>query len=254
MLNKIKTAVWFLKNPKYISQVFQVLKRRKNAAMENTSLQATEWCEKSFVPLNDALEMMLGDKNYEDISISFPEEMKAAKIMADNTPVKMGGEGATSFIYHLVKYSGAKKIIETGVAYGWSSLAILLAIKDKEGARLISNDMPYISMGNDDYVGCVVPNQLKDKWELQRLPDVNGIPLALKKFNRQIDLCHYDSDKSYTGRTWASPILWEALRDGGYFVSDDINDNLAFKQFCESVKRTPVIIKHMDKYVGVIVK
>jgi predicted O-methyltransferase YrrM len=254
MLNKIKTAVWFLKNPKYISQVFQVLKRRKNAALENTSRQATEWCERNFVPLNDALKMMLGDRNYGDLSISFPEEMKAAKIMADNTPVKMGGEGATSFIYHLVKYSGAKNIIETGVAYGWSSLAILLAIKDKEGARLISNDMPYINMGNDDYVGCVVPNQLKDKWELQRLPDVNGIPLALKKFNQQIDLCHYDSDKSYTGRTWASPILWKALGEGGYFVSDDINDNIAFKQFCESVNRTPVIIKHIDKYVGVIVK
>ena len=222
--------------------------------MENTSTEATDWCKAKAISLHDALKKLLGDGNYEDISTLFPGEMKTAKATADSTPVKMGGEGATSFIYHLVKHSRAEKIIETGVAYGWSSLAILLAIKNKAAARLISNDMPYINMGNDDYVGCVVPEDLKDKWELQRLPDVNGIPLALKKFNQQIDLCHYDSVKSYIGRTWASPLLWKALTDGGYFVSDDINDNLAFSHFCKTVNREPVVIKHLDKYVGVIVK
>ncbi len=64
--------------------------------------------------------------------------------MEESCPVKMGGEGAITFIYHLVKNSKAKKLLETGVAYGWSSLAILLAIKDEENAFLISNDMPYI--------------------------------------------------------------------------------------------------------------
>lgn len=254
MFNKIKTAGWFLKNPKYISQVFQVLKRRKNLALENTAREATEWCQKNVVSLEDALKSLTGDKNYSDIAVSFSEEMNTAKLIADKSPVKMGGEGAMSFIYQLVKNSGAKKIIETGVAYGWSSLAILLAIKDNEGARLISNDMPYINMGNDNYVGCVVPEKLKDKWDLQRLPDFNGIPLALKKFDGQIDFCHYDSDKSYTGRCWASPILWRALKEGGYFVSDDINDNIAFKQFCESVNRVPVIIEHLGKFVGAIKK
>jgi hypothetical protein len=56
------------------------------------------------------------------------------------------------------------------------------------------------------------------------------------------------------GRMWASPLLWNALKDGGFFVSDDINDNLAFKDFCESVDRKPVIVEHLGKYVGVIVK
>jgi hypothetical protein len=53
---------------------------------------------------------------------------------------------------------------------------------------------------------------------------------------------------------WASPLLWNALNKGGFFVADDINDNLAFKHFCESVNRTPLIIEHAAKYVGVIVK
>tara|TARA_B100000768_G_scaffold164883_1_gene167109 strand:- start:2541 stop:2861 length:321 start_codon:yes stop_codon:yes gene_type:complete len=77
---------------------------------------------------------------------------------------------------------------------------------------------------------------------------------ALKKLNHNIDICHYDSDKGYTGRKWSSPILWSSLKNGGLFVSDDINDNLAFKHFCQSVSRKPIIIEHQGKYVGIIQK
>ena len=109
-------------------------------------------------------------------------------------------------------------------------------------------------MNNEDYIGCVVPENYKPKWELQRQSDVKGIPMALKKLNHNIDFCHYDSDKSYTGRKWSSPILWSSLKNGGLFVSDDINDNLAFKHFCQSVSRKPIIIEHQGKYVGIIQK
>ena len=149
----------------------------------------------------------------------------------------MGGEGGINVLYHIIKSKGSKNIIETGVAYGWSSLAILLAIKDNEGAFLISNDMPYIKMNNDDYVGCVVPQELRPKWKLQRAADINGIPKAVSHFNAKVDLFHYDSDKSYTGRMWSMPIIWESLNEGGMFISDDINDNIAFKVFSEGLSQ-----------------
>ena len=45
---------------------------------------------------------------------------------------------------------------------------------------------------------------------------------------------------------------------GGILVCDDVNDNLAFKHFCESEKIHPVIVKTFDsqvqKYVGIAVK
>ena len=123
----------------------------------------------------------------DDLTEIFPRIMKEAQSKANNCPVSMGGEGATSFIYHIVKKLECKNIIETGVAYGWSSLAILLGIKENKTARLISNDMPYIKMDNEDFVGCVIPDNLKFKWELQRQPDIKGIPIAMKKFNNSID-------------------------------------------------------------------
>ena len=53
---------------------------------------------------------------------------------------------------------------------------------------------------------------------------------------------------------WATPLLWSALKKNCFLVVDDINDNFAFKHFCESVKKNPIIIEHLGKYVGVIIK
>jgi predicted O-methyltransferase YrrM len=251
---KIKTVSWFLKNPKYIPQIFQILKRTRNKQFENSGPEAKEWCRKNCISVKAALEKLVNTSELTNLENLFPEELRKAKLVAENCPVKMGGEGAINFIYDLVENSKARHFLETGVAYGWSSLSILLAIKYRRDAVLISNDMPYINMGNDDYIGCIIPESLRTKWQLQRLPDIKGIPLALKKFNYSIDFCHYDSDKSYTARMWASSLIWSALTQGGFFVVDDINDNLAFKHFCETVQRKPVIIEHQNKYVGVVVK
>ena len=67
-------------------------------------------------------------------------------------------------------------------------------------------------------------------------------------------MCHYDSDKSYDGRMWAYPILWRALRPGGIFISDDISDNLAFRDFAAQISATPTVVKFDNKYVGILLK
>ena len=252
--NKIDTIIWFIKNPRYIPHVFQILKRNNNSQLENTRFESTNWCKQNCVGQEEALIRLFGKKTFNTLDVLYSEEIKKAQNKVDGCPVSMGGEGAISLLYHIVKENKARSILETGVAYGWSSLAILLAIKDFDNALLISNDMPYVKMNNEDYVGCVVPENLKSNWQLQRLPDIKGIPLALKKLKNTLDLCHYDSDKTYTGRVWSSPILWKALKVGGFFISDDINDNLAFKHFCNSVDRKPIIIEHIGKYVGIIKK
>lgn len=253
-MSKLKTAFWFIRNPQYFPQIFQVLKRRKNEAKENSSSEATQWCQKNAISQSDAFEKITKNKTYEKIDSLYKAEIDEARKKMEECPVKMGGEGAISFIYNLTYFFQPQNILETGVAYGWSSLAILLAIKDNEKSILISNDMPYIKMNNDDYVGCIIPDKLRDKWQLQRLPDIKGIPKAIQKFDGNIDFCHYDSDKSYTGRMWSAPIIWKALNKGGIFISDDINDNIAFKEFCDSIHKTPIIIEHKGKYVGILIK
>ncbi len=251
---KFKTIIWFLTRPKYYPQVFQILKRKGNKLKEHTRERATEWCIQNSVSQEEAIKTLTGSNNLPLLKHLFPDMMNQAMVQAEKSPVKMGGEGALSLIYHLVKYYKPKNCLETGVAYGWSSLAILLALDEIEGSKLISNDMPYVNENNEDFVGIVVPDSLKNKWTLQRLPDIKGIPIALKKFDGKLDFCHYDSDKSYTGRTWATPLLWDALRPNGIMMIDDINDNIAFQEFCQSISMQPVIIEHHNKYVGILLK
>lgn len=251
---KLKTVIWFLKRPEYYAQIFQILKRNRNKAKENTREESTRWCEALAISQSEALSAITGSNNFTQLEILFPQAMANARRQSQNTPVEMGGEGAISLIYHLVKDSRPDHCIETGVAYGWSSLAILLGIKENLNSKLISNDMPYVNGGNEDFVGTVVPEYLKNQWELHRMADITGIPLALKKFNHSLDFIHYDSDKSYTGRAWATPLLWDSLKSGGIMMIDDINDNIAFKEFCEQRSLKPVIIEHNMKYVGILKK
>lgn len=102
-----------------------------------------------------------------------------------------------------------------------------------------------------------MPSELKFFWRLLNYPDRSGLPKALNLLTT-IDRCHYDSDKSYEGRLYAYPLLYKALRKGGIFVSDDVDDNLGFRDFCNSINQAPLIVKTPTnsgiKYVGILVK
>ncbi len=117
----------------------------------------------------------------------------------------------------------------------------------------MSTDMPYAKMGNEKFVGIVVPEALRNYWKLFQESDLSALPKALKLVE-YLDMIHYDSDKSYVGRMYAYPLLYHKLRKGGVFISDDIQDNVAFKDFCESLGIEPIVISFEGKYVGVFVK
>ena len=169
---------------------------------------------------------------------------------AKASDVQMGGPGDTALLASVV-LSGATRVVETG---GWSSLAILAALEGREGARLVSVDMPYPKMNNEEFVGIVVPDRWRGSWELIREPDRRGLDKAIEKLGGVIDLCHYDSDKSWWGRQYAYPKLWDALRPGGIFISDDIQDNMAFRDFAEG-KGVPFAVTEFEgKFVGVMRK
>ena len=70
----------------------------------------------------------------------------------------------------------------------------------------------------------------------------------------EIDLCHYDSDKSWWGRHYAYPILWKSLNSKGLFISDDIQDNLYFPEFVKKNSLNFAVVEFDGKFVGLIRK
>jgi len=214
--------------------------------------QAESWCGERAITTAEALEKITKLKPSKTFTSQFPEIYKLSEAVAAACPVKMGGAGDLDLLYQLAEYCQARRVIETGVAYGWSSLALLLSLKKRNGL-LVSTDLPYLGLDNDLYVGCVVPDELRGNWNLLRGADRQRIPDAIRLAGF-LDLCHYDSDKSYAGRMWSYPRLWKALHSGGIFISDDIGDNMGFADFARSVGTEPIIVRSSEKYAGILIK
>ena len=253
-----KKLLWYLRQPVLYpelahhanNKICRVLLGKDPSA--DSRVQAETWCARRSLATADALEKITGYRRSESLQSEFREIFQQGQAAAEACPVKMGGPGDLNLLFHLSEYTQARKVIETGVAYGWSSLALLLSLGRRNGL-LVSTDLPYPGMDNDPYVGCVVPETLRGYWKLLRGADRQRLPEAIR-MTGSIDLCHYDSDKSYSGRMWAYPRLWDTLRSGGIFISDDIGDDMGFANFAKSVAVEPVIVLSGEKYVGIMVK
>ncbi|MBP9838976.1 MAG: class I SAM-dependent methyltransferase [Proteobacteria bacterium] len=263
-MTNIKTATsfffWFLKRPSLYREFVRLSAHKLSTTFspsKDTRKESEAWCEKQALNSSEAIKQITGKAVEVPIREKFSEIFKTAEVVANNCSEKMGGAGELDLLYAMTEFSQAKKVIETGVAYGWSSLSMLLSLSTRENSKLISTDMPYPGRNNDNFVGCVVPDSLRKLWKLIRLADRDGLPLALQEHG-SIDLCHYDSDKRYNSRMWAYPLLWNALTKNGIFMSDDIGDNIAFKDFCDYLKMKPTIVRtpssHGFKYIGILVK
>jgi predicted O-methyltransferase YrrM len=251
------SVLWsYLRRPVLYGALIQLLRSKASMALgltKDTRASALSWCQSCAVDTATALTMLTGKAPSEGLRSSFPDEFRFAEGAANACPVAMGGPANLQFVYQLCEYLSARRVLETGVAYGWSSLAILLSLQKRKDARLVSTDMPYPGRDNDLYVGCVVPEHLRNQWEIIRSSDRRGLPQAILRV-QPLDICHYDSDKSYEGRMWAYPRIWASLREGGILISDDIGDNLAFHDFAQRMALQPIVAVYENRYCGVLVK
>ena len=257
MFEDIKSFFWFLlKGPKYYStlcvQIY--IKLRKNMDTQRHTETATNWCNDNLTTIAECLKNIGVAHENLDIEHAFDEVYKA-KInqLISGSNSNFGGQGHTNLIYTICERLKIENVIETGVAYGWSSGAILRSVS-KRGGQLISIDMPMLKQSDYHLIGVAVEPKLKDFWELRREPDRYGLPKAMNKMAGSVELVHYDSDKSYYGRKWSQEVIWKNLKSGGIFISDDIEDNTAFMEFVATHNLQFNVLEFEKKYVGIIKK
>jgi predicted O-methyltransferase YrrM len=254
MIEKLKTLLWFARRPSFWPHALALTGRKiTNAARhEKCRPQATTWAAEQSISAEEALRLA---GLYHAAAGPFPRIpdrlIAEADDRARSAQVKMGGAANLELLYAAAVLAKPRCVIETGVAYGWSSLAILAAMEENGIGQLISIDMPYVKQGNEPWVGVVVPDEFRHRWTLIREPDRNGINKAIALCNGTVDLTHYDSDKSYPGRAYAYPRLWNALRPGGLFISDDVQDNFGFRDFCVSNRIESQVTSSGGKFIGI---
>ena len=186
---KLKTVLWYLKRPRLHLQLVRTIVSKLLSWTEtpNTRQEAERWCQRQAITTSEAIAKITGLAMPESVQERFRDVFAAAETVSRQCPVKMGGPGDLNILYWIAEHFKVKNVIETGVAYGWSSLVILLSIAKRCDSLLVSTDMPYPNLNNDEYVGCVVPAELKSHWHIIPLADRDALPQALKQFH-QIDM------------------------------------------------------------------
>ncbi|TQM21677.1 methyltransferase family protein [Chryseobacterium aquifrigidense] len=253
MSTVLKTFVAYLKRPALYPELGR--KIIKNTVSRRSPFKGkaktNSWAASIAVSQKEAVARLFS-MNTDHFRSTYADILEKASLKEKECPITMGGPGALELIYYACEFTKAQHVLETGVAYGWSSLAILLSLQKRNGT-LYSSDMPYLAQDGDQYVGYVVPENLTKYWQLFRFADRESLPKIFKKAS-SFDVFHYDSDKSYHGRMWAYQKMYKRLRPGAVFISDDIGDNSAYQDFCAKKNIETTVVEYNGKYIGVFIK
>jgi hypothetical protein len=139
-------------------------------------------------------------------------------------------------------------MVETGVARGMTSAAILSALRVNNAGRLYSIDLPPLTRGWAQQSGVAVDPELRYRWTYIRGSTHRRLPPLLSQLG-PIDVFIHDSLHTARTMTFEFRCAWEALRVGGVMISDDIDDSLAFETFvaAQPVTAGPVIGRETSK-------
>lgn len=165
----------------------------------------------------------------------------------------LGGGGIYPLLYFITRLMVPEFIVETGVAAGYSSYAFLSAISRNRKGILYSSDFPYFRLPNpEQYIGILVDNNLKSNWRLFIEGDESNLFKILKEV-RHIDIFHYDSDKSYSGRAFALSLIRDKMSERGIILMDDIQDNSYFYDYIQQNQPASwYVFEFQGSYVGMI--
>jgi predicted O-methyltransferase YrrM len=158
-------------------------------------------------------------------------------------------------LYSMCKIFKPERVIETGVAYGYSSAHILQALHENKKGKLYSIDFTFRPWETKEMIGSMIPQDLKERWELifgissEKLPD-------LLKSLRSIDLFIHDSLHTFKNMMFEFETAWPYIKKTGFLMSDDIQSNNSFNLFCSLVKLKPIILSQQssDKSFGILRK
>ena len=256
ILNKFKVYFFYYLN-KDTREFFFILIKRKfytlfditnNNKIKNEFINS--WCDRKKIT-EENFYKKIGIKKWKNFFLENKTFYNSAINKQKKIGFKMGGMAHLNLIYNLTIYLKPKNILETGVAFGWSTLVFVLS--KKNFSKLTSLDLDYPSMSSHKFVGMALPSNLRTKFKLLKGVDYKFLK-NFKDKKKYFDFIHYDSDKSYDGRKKNYNLIWKILEKKGCFISDDISDNSAFYEFINSIKVKYYIIKLEKKFVGILFK
>jgi len=156
-------------------------------------------------------------------------------------------------LYLLTRLLRPKVAVETGVFAGVSSSFILKALNANGSGELYSIDLPdpfWNKIGKQP--GFAVSKELRRNWSLTLGPSSETLERLLMSL-RSIDFFFHDSDHSYENMLYEFNTAWSFLSPGGLLLSDNVDMNNSFDEFCRISGGVPVkTTSSFTKYGGTL--
>jgi methyltransferase family protein len=118
-------------------------------------------------------------------------------------------------------------VVETGTCYGVSSSFILKALSVNGQGTLHSIDLPPLGRSGDQFVGILIPQQLRTRWQLHRGASRRVLPILLSAVGK-VDFFLHDSLHTYSNIMMECRAVGRHLQPPAAVMVDDIQDNAAF--------------------------
>jgi predicted O-methyltransferase YrrM len=151
-------------------------------------------------------------------------------------------------LYAVVRTAKPKVVVETGVASGVSSAHILRALAANGSGTLHSIDLPNVQkdsvLPEGRSSGWIVPQTLRDRWQLQ-LGDSRTLLPALLATLDHVDFFFHDSDHSYEAMSFEFEQVFPKLRIGALVMSDDTHLHTAWDDFCATHRLSPTRVAQL---------
>ena len=248
---KIKNLLFNFIKKKYF---FSIIKKFFKRFEKDTSAEAKLWAKSKVRNTTEEFCQSIDSLLYDEVKSDTTFIEKESKERLSKINVSFGGCGNYILLYFLIRKFKLANIVETGVAAGWTSLSVLRALKKNGNGYLYSSDFPYFRLEDPEkYIGYLAENESnKDSWFLDIRGDDVALPEIIKKMeNKSIDLFHYDSDKSYSGRANAIKSLNSKIKSKTIIIFDDIQNNLHFKDFVEKENKDFYVFEFDGKFTGI---
>jgi len=267
-MNKIvyltKFFIYAISNPKKGKEAFKI----KYRSMQNSVTDLHDYGSKqqnleeiidtlfpnSTITIQDTI---ANTKKLEDHIADFFNNLKLEKYPSKKKPYPAEysiDDKSGVFLYLLCKLSKPERIVETGVAYGLSSMYVLQALEENEKGFLHSIDGVFSPWQTREMIGSAIPSNLKNRWSFHFGSSAENLNNVLSSMN-SMDIFLHDSLHTYKNMMFEFEMAWPYISSGGFLISDDIGDNNAFYDFCTKLNLDFITLKQKSgTYLGIIKK
>lgn len=132
--------------------------------------------------------------------------------------------------YALTRVRRPRTIVETGVCYGVTSAFILKALEVNGQGKLYSIDLPPLGKDADQFVGRLIPQNLRANWALNR-GSSRTVMRSLTERIGQVDFFIHDSLHTYRNMLREFETVAPHLASNAVLVADDVEGNVAFQEW-----------------------